>query len=101
MPKIGDYVISDGKITSVEKEERGGSKASYTHNGHGFGKQHSNSTILYDGEYQNFWRSKENSRLATIDDLKIFSDAIKENVKELERPEVKEFIRKATLWIIS
>lgn len=97
--KIGDYVISDGKITSVEKETN---YNGYHFQGNGFGQAfgRKDNDYTYNSRDQSCWYSKKSNKIATVADLKIFTDAIAANAPDLKRLEVKEFIKKATKWIL-
>lgn len=102
MAKIGDFVISDGKITSVEREYLKDNYSGYYFTGNGFGRAFGSMSFEYtfNGKNQNDWRSRKDSRLATIADLEIFANAIKANSPDIHKPEVKEFIKRATEWIL-
>lgn len=94
MADIGDYVISDCKITSVEKINTYAN--GYDFVGNGFGGVYNS----FNEVSRPFWYSRKSNRLATIADLEIFAQAIRKNAKDIHRPEVKEFMKRATEWIL-
>lgn len=96
MATIGDFVISDECVAYVEANAVSGS---YNLIGKGIGRPFNYG--YYRNDFSLFvWYCRTTNRIMEMKDLEIFSQAIKDNHPNCSDPKVKDFIKRATEFVL-